>query len=50
MNANDPFVALSECHLMNPQSMAEMSYYPNFTRWWQSVDGVMRAWAGELAR
>lgn len=46
MNANDPFVALSECHLMNPQSMAEMSYYPNFTRWWQSVDGVMRAWAG----
>ncbi len=30
---------------MNPASMAEMSYYPNFERWWQSVDGVMRAWA-----
>jgi len=39
------FVALSECHLMNDQSLAEMSYYPDFTRWWQSVDGVMRAWA-----
>jgi len=31
---------------MNPSSMEEMSYYPNFERWWQSVDGVMRAWAG----
>jgi predicted TIM-barrel fold metal-dependent hydrolase len=39
------FVALTECHLMNPGSMHEMSYYPNFGRWWQSVDGVMRAWA-----
>jgi hypothetical protein len=38
------FVALSECHLMNEQSLAEMSYYPSFQRWWQSVDGVMRAW------
>src|SRR4029450_3907430 len=41
----DYFVALSECHFMNEQSMAEMSYYPGFTRWWQSIDGVMRAWA-----
>jgi hypothetical protein len=39
------FVALSECHLMNDQSLAEMSYYPAFQRWWESVDGVMRAWA-----
>jgi predicted TIM-barrel fold metal-dependent hydrolase len=31
---------------MNEASMAEMSYYPNFQRWWGSVDGVMRAWAG----
>jgi hypothetical protein len=30
---------------MNEQSLAEMSYYPDFQRWWQSVDGVMRAWA-----
>jgi hypothetical protein len=30
---------------MNPESMEEMSYYPNFERWWRSVDGVMRAWA-----
>jgi hypothetical protein len=39
------FVALSECHFMNEQSMHEISYYPGFTRWWQSVDGVIRAWA-----
>jgi len=44
--SNDHFVALTECHLMNEGSLAEMSYYPNFQRWWQSVDGVMRAWAG----
>jgi predicted TIM-barrel fold metal-dependent hydrolase len=44
--SRDYFVALSECHFMNEASMAEMSYYPNFQRWWQSVDGVMRAWAG----
>ena len=46
MATKDHFVALSECHLMNEASLAEMSYYPNFQRWWQSVDGVMRAWAG----
>ncbi len=45
MARTEHFVALSECHLMNDQSLAEMSYYPDFTRWWQSVDGVMRAWA-----
>jgi predicted TIM-barrel fold metal-dependent hydrolase len=26
--------------------MAEIGYYPNTSRWWASVDGVMRAWAG----
>jgi len=31
---------------MNPQTLAEMHYYPNVGRWWASVDGVMRAWAG----
>jgi predicted TIM-barrel fold metal-dependent hydrolase len=43
--SKDYFVALTECHLMNEASLAEMSYYPNFRRWWESVDGVMRAWA-----
>jgi predicted TIM-barrel fold metal-dependent hydrolase len=43
---DDHFVALTECHLMNEDSLAEMSYYPSFQRWWGSVDGVMRAWAG----
>jgi predicted TIM-barrel fold metal-dependent hydrolase len=44
--SNDHFVALSECHFLNPQTMAEIGYYPNTSRWWASVDGVMRAWAG----
>jgi hypothetical protein len=42
----DHFVALSECHFMNPVTMAEITYYPNTQRWWASVDGVMRAWSG----
>jgi predicted TIM-barrel fold metal-dependent hydrolase len=42
----DYFVALSECHFMNPESMHEMSYYPGFERWWKSIDGVMRSWGG----
>ena len=42
----DHFVALSECHFMNPESMHEISYYPGFERWWKSIDGVMRSWAG----
>ena len=46
MPNTDHFVALSECHFMNPSSMEEMQYYPNFERWWQSIDGVMRAWGG----
>jgi predicted TIM-barrel fold metal-dependent hydrolase len=45
VSKNDYFVALSECHLMNPQSLAEMAYYPQVQRWWESVEGVMRAWA-----
>ncbi|MBC8292202.1 MAG: amidohydrolase family protein [Proteobacteria bacterium] len=43
----DYFVALSECHFMNPESMEEMSYYPGYERWWKSIDGVMRAWGGD---
>jgi predicted TIM-barrel fold metal-dependent hydrolase len=46
MSNENHFVALTECHLMNEGSLAEMSYYPNFQRWWQSVDAVMRVWAG----
>jgi hypothetical protein len=42
----EPFVALSECHLMNPQTLSEVGYYPDVHRWWRSVEGVMRAWAG----
>jgi hypothetical protein len=43
---DDFFVALTECHFMNPQTMSEIEYFPNVQRWWASVDGVMRAWAG----
>ncbi|MFQ5697680.1 MAG: amidohydrolase family protein [Myxococcota bacterium] len=45
MPRDDYFVALSECHLMNPATLEEASYYPNMARWWGSVDGVMRAWS-----
>ena len=43
---DDFFVALTECHFMNPQTMSEIDYYPDVQKWWASVDGVMRAWAG----
>ncbi len=44
---DDDFVALSECHFMNPATMAELAnYYPNMKRWWYSVQGVLRAWSG----
>jgi predicted TIM-barrel fold metal-dependent hydrolase len=46
MADQDYFVALTECHFMNPQTMSEIDYYPNVQRWWGSVDGVMRAWSG----
>ncbi len=46
MASQDFFVALTECHFMNPQTMSEIDYYPNVQRWWGSVDGVMRAWSG----
>ena len=46
MSNEDSFVALSECHFMNPQTLAETNYYPDTQRWWTSVDGVMRAWSG----
>ena len=46
MANEDFFVALTECHFMNPQTMSEIDYYPGVQRWWGSVDGVMRAWSG----
>lgn len=44
MAKTDYFVALSECHLLNQQSLAEMAYYPNFGRFWEAVNTIMRAW------
>ena len=45
--ANDHFVALTECHLLNPRAIGEtIGYYPNAERWWKSVRGVLRAWSG----
>jgi predicted TIM-barrel fold metal-dependent hydrolase len=46
MASSDHFVALTECHFMNPGTLQEIAYYPNTERWWASVDGVMRAWSG----
>jgi uncharacterized protein len=46
MQKEDYFVALSECHLMNEATIAEISYFPGVQSWWGSVDGVLRAWAG----
>ncbi len=45
MASTDHFVALTECHLLNEATLAEVGYFPNFHRWWQSVDAVMRVWA-----
>lgn len=46
-DGSDHFVALSECHFLNPEAVAEISgYYPNTARWWKSVQGVLRAWSG----
>lgn len=46
MTKTDHFVAMTECHMMHPDLMQEISYYPQFAHWWASVDGVMRAWGG----
>ncbi len=41
---NDFFVAISECHMFG--DISELMYYPDVRRWWESVEGVMRAWSG----
>lgn len=46
MADQDYFIALSECHFMNPATLGELNYYPNMQRWWDSVNGVMKAWSG----
>ena len=46
MAVTDHFVALTECHLLNEATLGEVAYFPGFQRWWQSVDAVMRVWAG----
>lgn len=46
MAKKDFFVALTECHLINEATIMEIMYYPEFQRWWQSVDGVVGVWAG----
>ncbi|MBM5810366.1 MAG: amidohydrolase [Gammaproteobacteria bacterium] len=46
MSDRDFFVAMTEFHFMNLQTMSEIDYYPDVHRWWGSVDGVMRAWSG----
>lgn len=44
---SDDFVALTECHFLNPATLAELAnYYPATKRWWYSVQGVLRAWSG----
>ena len=45
--ATTDFVALTECHLLNPAAISEaIGYYPETERWWKSVRGVLRAWSG----
>ena len=46
MAEQDYFVALTECHFMNPQTMSEIDYYPQMQRFGKSVSGVLKAWAG----
>ena len=46
MATDSPFVALTECHLLNEAALGEMFYYPQFQRWLASVDGVVGVWTG----
>ena len=43
---NDYFVAMTEFHFMNLQTMSEIGYYPQMQRFGKSVSGVLKAWAG----
>lgn len=43
---DDYFVAMTEFHFMNLQTMSEIGYYPQMQRFGKSVSGVLKAWAG----
>lgn len=44
--SRDYFVAMTEFHFMNLQTMSEISYYPGMQKFHDSVNGVLKAWAG----
>ena len=46
MTNQDYFIALTEFHFMNLQTMSEIGYYPGMKQFHDSVNGVLRAWAG----
>lgn len=46
MSSKDYFVAMTEFHFMNLQTMSEIGYYPQMKRFHDSVGGVLKAWAG----
>lgn len=45
MSRPDYFVAMTEFHFMNLQTMSEIGYYPGMAHWHSSVNGVLKAWA-----
>ena len=46
MAKKDYFIALTEFHFMSPQTLSEIGYYPQMKQFHDSVNGVLRAWAG----
>jgi len=46
MAKKDYFIALTEFHFMSPQTLSEIGYYPQMQQFHDSVNGVLRAWAG----
>ena len=44
MSQKDYFVAMTEFHFLNQQTLSEIAYYPGVAAWWNSVAGVLRAW------
>ncbi len=42
----DYFVAFTECHMFDPEDLYHIAYFPDFQRWWKSVEGVVRVWSG----
>jgi len=46
MSKKDFFVAMTEFHFMNLQTMSEIGYYPGMHHFHSSVSGVLRAWSG----